>query len=187
MEKEYLSIRQASEKYKMSSSTLTRFARSNENTNFVKKEKGRFLILDSLLSSNFEKVEKEILITDNRHDEPNQKTEIKENDNILMVSQLQKENEFLRMEIGNKNKTIDTLLQRQLESNTIIQTLQNRFESIGTKIDNSVLLLSEKVKENRPVTSTIKEKDTSNFGYTVASSVMIILLVLAIIIFLTIK
>ena len=181
MEKEYLSIRQASEKYKISSSTITRLARQNENTNFVKKEKGKFLVSDFFLSTNFEKVEiKEVI----NHDEP--KKESKEIDNNL-VSILQNQNEFLQNEITNKNKVIDTLLERQFEQNTIIQTMQNRFDGIGNKIDSSVLLLSDKVKENKTVRPGTIQNESSNFGYTVASSVMIILLVLAIIVFLSVK
>ena len=98
---------------------------------------------------------------------------------------LKSENEFLKNEIGNKQKTIDTLLERQFEQNTIIQTLQSRIDGIGNKIDNSVMLLSEKVKENKNVPPE-PEKQNDN-GFTIASAVMILLLVLMIIVFLTVK
>lgn len=144
MEKEFLSIKKASEKYKASSSTITRFARQNQKTKFVKKENGKFLISDSLLKTNFEKVETHDdlqIQTSNNQSEPVPKNEL--------VTALKSENDFLRSQITSKDSQIDKLLQRQYEQNTIIQTLQSRIDSIGNKIDSSVLLLSEKVKENK--------------------------------------
>lgn len=233
MKNEFLTIKEAAAKYQKGSSTITRFVREHQKTKFVKKEKGRFLVSDSLLSSNFEKVEvKEIIGADHAP------AKEKENDNSLVVDTLKSENEFLRSqivlkdvqlnernsqiethehleiqtstepkkekekigselaqtlkseneflktEIGNKQRTIDTLLERQFEQNTIIQTLQSRIDGIGNKIDNSVLLLSEKVKENKQVApGPLQEKGNDN-GFTIASSVMIILLVIMIIVFL---
>ena len=143
MEKEYLTIKEAAKNYNVSSSTITRFARGHQKTKFVKKEKGRFLVSDSLLSSNFEKAEI------HEPSEIQTSNQSKENDNNLMVATLKSENEFLRSQSIEKDKQINTLLQRQFEQNSIIQTLQNRIENIGTKIDNSVLLISNKVKENK--------------------------------------
>jgi hypothetical protein len=175
MKNEYLTISEASKKYKKSSSTITRFVRSNKQTKFVKEEKGKYLVSDAFLATNFKKVETHAPV------EIQTSNQSKENDNSL-VNTLKSENEFLRSQSIEKDKQINTLLQRQFEQNSIIQTLQNRIESIGTKIDNSVLLISDKVKENKPVASN--NIDNSNYGYTLASSVMIILLVIMIIIFL---
>lgn len=180
MENEFLSIKKATEKYKASSSTITRFARQNSKTKFVKKENGKFLVSDSLLKAKFEKVESH---DDLRIQTSNQSEPLPKNENEL-VTALKSENDFLRSQITSKDSQIDKLLQRQYEQNTIIQTLQSRIDSIGNKIDSSVLLLSEKIKENKNAPGPTKENDN---GFTIASSVMIILLVLAIIVFLTVK
>jgi hypothetical protein len=180
MKKEYLTISEASKKYKKSSSTITRFARQNEKSNFVKKEKGKYLVSDAFLAANFKKVENHAPVEIQTSNQ-NEKKEI-DKFGSEFINSLKSENEFLRSQSIEKDKQINTLLQRQFEQNSIIQTLQNRIESIGTKIDNSVLLISDKVKENKPVASN--NIDNSNYGYTLASSVMIILLVIMIIIFL---
>ena len=167
--------------------TITRFARAHQKTKQVKKEKGRFLISDSLLAANFEKEEKHapVEIQNFNQAEPKAKNLESEQIGSELVTMLKSENEFLKNEIGNKQKTIDTLLERQFEQNTIIQTLQSRIDGIGNKIDNSVMLLSEKVKENKNVPPE-PEKQNDN-GFTIASAVMILLLVLMIIVFLTVK
>jgi hypothetical protein len=174
MKNDFLTIKQASTKYSVSASTITRFARKNEHTKFVSKENGKYLISDSLLKTSFEKAE--------NHAPVETKTE---NSNEKVINFLQSQNEFLQSQIIEKDSQIQNLLQRQFEQNTIIQTLQNRFEGIGNKIDSSVLLLSEKVKENKEVAPE-PEKQNDN-GFTIASAVMILLLVLMIIVYLTVK
>jgi hypothetical protein len=175
MENEFLSIKQASKKYKVSASTITRFVREHQKTKFAKKEKGKFLILDSLLNANFEKVENKELTNQDNQDKPK-----KESDNLI-VDTLKSENEFLRSQLVGKDKQIDTLLQRQLESNTIIQTLQS---NLSTKIDNSLPLLVGAVKESKQVAPST---NTDNFNFTVWAALLVLLLVVAIIIFLTVK
>jgi hypothetical protein len=196
MKNEYLTIKEAAAKYKKGSSTITRFVREHQKTKFVKKEKGRFLVSDSLLSSNFEKVEthEHLEIQTSNQSEPKKEIE-KEKIGSELVHALKSENEFLRSQISKKDSQIDkkdsqieNLLQRQFEQNSIIQTMQNRFDLIGTKIDSSVLLLSEKVNENKPIPPGRNDNEKGNDnGFTIASAIMIILLVVAIIVFLIMK
>lgn len=188
----FLSIKEAVLNYKTSRATITRFAKKHQQTKNVKKENGKYFILDSFLDTHFLKMttqNTQILKMSNSQNQSS-KTEKNgdlENEKIKseLVTILKSENEFLKNEIGNKQKTIDTLLERQFEQNTIIQTLQGRIDGIGNKIDNSVMLLSEKVKENKNVPSGL-EKQNDN-GFTIASAIMILLLVLAIVVFLTVK
>ncbi|WP_338794310.1 hypothetical protein [Bernardetia sp. MNP-M8] len=184
----FLSIKQALEKYEASQTTLTRFARENQKTKNVKKEGGKFYILDSFLASHFQAVNSHLVsqtISANSHSE--EKKDSKKD--LELVTILKTQNEFLQNQIKEKDKQlndkssqIDKLLQRQYEQNSIIQTMQNRFENLQNGIDNGVKMLSESVKEQKPVT----EKGNDN-GFTIASAVMIILLVVMIIIYLTVK
>jgi len=178
----FLSIKDALQKYEVTQTTLTRFARTHQKTKNVKKENRKYFILDSFLASHFQVVANHLdsltIQTSNQSEKKESSTKEKE-----LVTALKSENEFLKSQIAKKDSQIDKLLERQFEQNTIIQTLQNRFEGMERKIDNSVLLVSEKVKENKNV---VHDKQNDN-GFTIASAVMIILLVVMIIVYLTVK
>lgn len=188
----FLSIKQALQKYEVSQTTLTRFARTHQKTENVKKENRKYFILDSFLASHFQLVDNHLdslTIQTSNQSEQKKESSTKEKE-LELVTILKSQNEFLQNQIIEKDKQlndksnqIDKLLQRQFEQNTIIQTLQNRFEGMERKIDNSVLLVSEKVKENKNV---VHDKQNDN-GFTIASAVMIILLVVMIIVYLTVK
>ena len=90
------------------------------------------------------------------------------------------------VQLREKDKQIDKLLQRQSEQNIIIQTLNNKIEGLSNKVESSVPLLIEAVKENKPVAPVPQEKSNDN-GFTIASAIMIILLVVMIVIYLTVK
>ncbi|WP_445956645.1 hypothetical protein [Yeosuana sp.] len=204
---EYLPISEASKIYKTSKTALTRLANKNINSKHIKKENKMFLISVELLESKYEKrvssSEKEnrtrVNTKPNTHEPQkesigiqtsNQSEPLPKNDTEL-VTILKTQNEFLQSQIIEKDKQlhdkssqIDKLLQRQYEQNSIIQTMQNRFESIGQQIDTSTLLLSEKLKENKSLPGSAKENDN---GFTVAAAVMILLLVVMIIVYLTVK
>ncbi len=206
---EYLPISKSVKIYKTSKTALTRLANKNIDTKNIRKENSMFLISVELLESKYEK-RVSSSAKENRtrvNTEPNttepQKESIgiqtstepkkeKENSNEL-VTALKSQNEFLQSQIIEKDKQlndkssqIDKLLQRQYEQNSIIQTLQNRFDGMERKIDTSTLLLSEKVSQKKEVAPGQTDQKNDN-GFTIASAVMIILLVVAIIVFLTVK
>jgi len=121
----FLSIKQALEKYEASQTTLTRFARENQKTKNVKKEGGKFYILDSFLASHFQAVNSHLVsqtISANSHSE--EKKDSKKD--LELVTILKTQNEFLQNQIKEKDKQlndkssqIDKLLQRQYEQNSI--------------------------------------------------------------------
>lgn len=192
---EYLPISKAVEIYKISKTSLTRLANKNINSVSVKKENGMFLISVELLDEKYEKrvsslaketehtTEHVRTISRTRANTSEPKKDTNENE---VVNLLKSENEFLKKEVGNKQKTIDTLLQRQSEQNIIIQTLNNKIETLSNKVESSVPLLIEAVKENKPVTPVPADKSNDN-GFTIASAIMIILLVVMIVVYLTVK
>jgi hypothetical protein len=167
----FLTIKEALQEYEVSQTTLTRFARTHEKSKEVKKENRKFSISDSLLASHFQKRNSHLASQTIQISH----SEEKESDTVANI--LKSQNEFLQSQIVEKDSQINKLLQRQSEQNIIIQTLQNRMDLIGTKIDDSVLLLAEKVSKTPP------SEDKDN-GFTIAAALMIILLVITIIIFL---
>lgn len=184
----FLSIKDALQKYEVTQTTLTRFARTHQKTKNVKKENRKYFILDSFLASHFQTMDSHLdslTIQTSNQSEP-KKESSKE---LEIVTILKSQNEFLQNQIIEKDSQINKLLQRQSEQNIIIQTLQNRFEVLQNGIDNGVKMLSESMKENKevPPGRNDKQNDNSNYGYTLASSVMIILLVIMIVIYLTVK
>lgn len=188
MKDDFLTIKEASQKYEVSVSTITRLARQSSKTKFVRKEKGKYLVSDSFLSTNYEKAEsKSSVVTPTPLQKENGK-------NFEVESILKTENEYLKSQIDKKDsqilekdRQINKLLQRQFEQNTIIQTMQNKIETLSSRIDNGVKMLSESVKENKTPPPIQTSNDNSNFGFTIATAVMIILLVVMIIVYLTVK
>ncbi len=182
----FLSIKQALQKYEVSQTTLTRFARTHQNSKEVKKENRKFFISDSLLASHFQ-------VMDNHLDSltiqtSNQSEPKKENSKELeLITVLKTQNEFLQSQIVEKDSQINKLLQRQSEQNIIIQTLQNNFDGMERKIDSSTNLLSEKVTQKNEVGPNNGMEKGNDNGFTIAASIMIILLVVAIIVFMTVK
>ncbi len=208
----FLSIKEAVQNYKTSRATITRLAKKHEQTENVKKEKGKYFILDSFLNTHFLKMSNsntQLLKTSNSDKSQKQFSKGKKENDLEsgkigseLVNSLKSQNEFLQSQIISKDvqlskmdsqlvekdNQINKLLQRQYEQNSIIQTMQNRFESLQNGIDNGVKILSENVKEQKPVTYTVTENEKGNDnGFTIASAVMIILLVLMIVIYLTVK
>lgn len=211
---EYLPISEATKIYKISKTALTRLANKNINDKHIKKENKMFLVSVELLESKYKKrvsspvkeseaqaehVTEHVRTIDRTRANTSEPKKENENQNekigLELVNSLKSQNEFLQnqiivkdVQLDKKDSQIENLLQRQFEQNSIIQTMQNRFEGLQNGIDNGVKMLSESVKENKPISLGRNESEKGNDnGFTIASAIMIMLLVLAIIVFLTVK
>jgi len=103
MNEEYLTIIQASNKYDRSYSTITRFARENKKSKFVKIEKRKFLISDAFLAITFQ--------TQPVPKKDNTVLSNLENKSELLFF-LKSENDFLKNQIAKKDNQIDKLLEK---------------------------------------------------------------------------
>ncbi len=209
----FLSIKDALQKYEVTQTTLTRFARTHQKTKNVKKENRKYFILDSFLASHFQVVASHLdslTIHTSNQSEPKKESSTNEKDKNLesgkigseLVNSLKSQNEFLQSQIISKDvqlskmdsqlvekdNQINKLLQRQYEQNSIIQTMQNRFDLVGKQIDTSTLLISEKVTQKNEVIPGISQTEKGNDnGFTIASAILILLAVALLVLFVAYK
>lgn len=187
----FLSIKEAQDQYDTSRTTLTRLANKHKATKDVEVRKRKFYISTTLLDKHFPQsthsdntdIQSTQMSTQNNHTQnASSKTENRENTkDVDLVKFLQDQITEKDVQLREKDKQIDKLLQRQSEQNIIIQTMQNRFEGLQNGIDNGVKLLSEKTKETNR-----SHKSTDN-GFTIASAILILLAVALLVVFLIYK
>ena len=176
---DFLQISKAIEIFDTSYSSIQRLCRKEKSTKRVKKRSNKYVIQYSLLKEHFDLLEKEPTTRPPKIDKPNNtagSVGAVGVDNRL-VDSLTIQIDYLKSQINSKDSQIDKLLQRQSEQNIIIQTLQT---SLSNKIDSSVPLLVDSIKEVRTVPTPPAENDN---GFTIASAVLILLLVALLILF----
>lgn len=178
----FLSISKAIEIFDTSYSSVQRLCRKEKNSKRVKKKSNKYIIQYSLLSEHFKLLErpqkqgtsKQGTPTHVEKDEPNLDSQ------KVFIESLNSQIDFLKIQMTNKDNQIDKLLQRQSEQNIIIQTLQT---SLSNKIDSSVPLLVDTMKETRPHTTPTPPNNDN--GFTIAAAVLILLTVALLILFVT--
>lgn len=188
---DFLQISKAIEIFDTSYSSVQRLCRKEKAGKRVKKVKNKYVIAYSLLSEHFE-----LKDTTKERTPPAKEEERKislsagngreneEESQKLLINSLNSQIDYLKSQITSKDSQIDKLLQRQSEQNIIIQTLQT---SLSNKIDSSVPLLVDAMKENKPVAPAPAPQKENDNGFTLAASIMIVLLVVMIIVYLTVK
>jgi len=178
---DFLQISKAIEIFNTSYSSIQRLCRKEKMSKRVKKKSNKYVIQYSLLIEHFDlkASEKEPTTPRPKIDEPKQTAGAGSDDKL--VDTLNSQIDFLTSQINSKDSQIDKLLQRQFEQNTIIQTLQT---SLSNKIDSSVPLLIDSIKEVRtPAPATPPAPAENDNGFTIASAVLILLTVLLLILF----
>jgi hypothetical protein len=99
LDSDFININEASEMFNVSPSTITRFARRYEQTEFVRKKKGKFIIQISLLKANFDEVSIDIPAKEAKFDYKEE-----------LITILKSENDFLKKVILQQNIQITNLL-----------------------------------------------------------------------------
>lgn len=129
MENKYISIKEACEQFNKSISTIRRIVKEAPK-NQLKKEKlktghEKVYISSEYLNECFNVINKE----------SNQR-EFKSVSNDAYLNSLNEQLEFLKKQLEEKDKQIESFLQRQYESNVIIERLQQKEQNLLESLEN---------------------------------------------------
>ncbi|WP_338770423.1 hypothetical protein WAF17_22595 (plasmid) [Bernardetia sp. ABR2-2B] len=183
---EFLQISKAIEIFDTSYSSVQRLCRKEKAGKRVKKKSNKYIIQYSLLKEHF-KLKESTKVRTPPHVEKAEPNNMAGSlsaagaagSDDRLIDSLNSQIDFLTSQINSKDSQIDKLLQRQSEQNIIIQTLQT---SLSNKIDSSVPLLVDSIKEVRTVPAPPPAQNNDN-GFTVAAAILILLTILLIVLF----